>query len=86
MMNDSNLSKVWSLGYMGQITTGEAINCAINITEAAMKHYKITEIAELTPKRQQNLRAMVDRMLDELGIKHILWEWWEDHDWTELSA
>jgi ribonuclease HII len=86
MVSDTNLSKVWSLGTVGQVTTKQAVDCAINIAEAALKRYGVDDVAELTPQKRKNLFASVDRVLLALGIKEIAEDWWEFHDWQELDV
>ncbi len=86
MVTDNNLTKVNSLGPVGQITTQQAVDCAISMAEAALRAWKVDNIAELTPKRRENLLAAVNRTLLALGVKDIAEDWWEYHDWTELDA
>lgn len=85
-MTDTNLSKIWELGVGVQVSTKEAVDCAINIAEAALRSYKVKGVEDLSPKRRAKLFADVDRTLMALGIKDIAEDWWEYHDWRELDA
>jgi hypothetical protein len=77
-VNDTNLRKSNEIGYIASITTEQAVNCALNLCSAALRHYKVDEIAELSERKQQNLIAMVNRTLKALGIKEITVEWREE--------
>lgn len=84
-MRDTNLTQVYDLGFASPITTQQAVDAAINMAEAALRQWGVEDIAELSPKKREDLFAAVNRTLQALGVKEISEDWWEYHDWQELE-
>ena len=60
------------------VTSLDGVQAAVSVFQAALRTYKVSELAELTEKKRKLLLEEVNRVLTMLDIHDVCVEWREE--------